>query len=131
MIRRPPILPPYSHTLSLHYALPILLRRLRWPSASPRGGFRSPTSTPSWKPASSVCACSEQHFPWRARKSSATQFEIAAYPLKIKAPQEPQPLVCRQTLRCRIARSEEHTSELQSLMRISYAVFCLKKKIIL
>src|SRR3546814_1391233 len=32
---------------------------------------------------------------------------------------------CRQTRR---ARSEEHTSELQSLMRISYAVFCLKKK---
>src|SRR3546814_10574391 len=28
----------------------------------------------------------------------------------------------------RSARSEEHTSELQSLMRISYAVFCLKKK---
>src|SRR3546814_9378776 len=28
-----------------------------------------------------------------------------------------------------IWRSEEHTSELQSLMRISYAVFCLKKKI--
>src|SRR3546814_10300460 len=27
-----------------------------------------------------------------------------------------------------MARSEEHTSELQSLMRISYAVFCLKKK---
>src|SRR3546814_5756763 len=31
----------------------------------------------------------------------------------------------RLSLRC---RSEEHTSELQSLMRISYAVFCLKKK---
>src|SRR3546814_3836556 len=28
-----------------------------------------------------------------------------------------------------LERSEEHTSELQSLMRISYAVFCLKKKI--
>src|SRR3546814_5158048 len=28
----------------------------------------------------------------------------------------------------KIGRSEEHTSELQSLMRISYAVFCLKKK---
>src|SRR3546814_1506408 len=28
-----------------------------------------------------------------------------------------------------LRRSEEHTSELQSLMRISYAVFCLKKKI--
>src|SRR3546814_1998036 len=30
--------------------------------------------------------------------------------------------------RQRVLRSEEHTSELQSLMRISYAVFCLKKK---
>src|SRR3546814_7442138 len=30
--------------------------------------------------------------------------------------------------RQRLRRSEEHTSELQSLMRISYAVFCLKKK---
>src|SRR3546814_11025686 len=30
--------------------------------------------------------------------------------------------------RCNGNRSEEHTSELQSLMRISYAVFCLKKK---
>src|SRR3546814_5083353 len=32
------------------------------------------------------------------------------------------------SMRARPARSEEHTSELQSLMRISYAVFCLKKK---
>src|SRR3546814_10017272 len=32
------------------------------------------------------------------------------------------------TMDSRWARSEEHTSELQSLMRISYAVFCLKKK---
>src|SRR3546814_1762200 len=31
-------------------------------------------------------------------------------------------------LRTKARRSEEHTSELQSLMRISYAVFCLKKK---
>src|SRR3546814_2570818 len=31
-------------------------------------------------------------------------------------------------VRCGFGRSEEHTSELQSLMRISYAVFCLKKK---
>src|SRR3546814_2819524 len=34
----------------------------------------------------------------------------------------------RGLLRASGARSEEHTSELQSLMRISYAVFCLKKK---
>src|SRR3546814_10795930 len=32
------------------------------------------------------------------------------------------------TVSVHIDRSEEHTSELQSLMRISYAVFCLKKK---
>src|SRR3546814_5301715 len=36
----------------------------------------------------------------------------------------------RPSLWARSGRSEEHTSELQSLMRISYAVFCLKKKII-
>src|SRR3546814_4275413 len=34
----------------------------------------------------------------------------------------------RRRQRQRPGRSEEHTSELQSLMRISYAVFCLKKK---
>src|SRR3546814_960634 len=34
----------------------------------------------------------------------------------------------REVFRCAECRSEEHTSELQSLMRISYAVFCLKKK---
>src|SRR3546814_2781930 len=34
----------------------------------------------------------------------------------------------RQPREARKLRSEEHTSELQSLMRISYAVFCLKKK---
>src|SRR3546814_6300460 len=32
------------------------------------------------------------------------------------------------SVKCCYGRSEEHTSELQSLMRISYAVFCLKKK---
>src|SRR3546814_5272989 len=34
----------------------------------------------------------------------------------------------RATTASAVSRSEEHTSELQSLMRISYAVFCLKKK---
>src|SRR3546814_1594144 len=34
---------------------------------------------------------------------------------------------CGNPTRRRAGRSEEHTSELQSLMRISYAVFCLKK----
>src|SRR3546814_5418536 len=43
---------------------------------------------------------------WRARSSGSRDFACEIGPL----------------------RSEEHTSELQSLMRISYAVFCLKKK---
>src|SRR3546814_20142366 len=41
----------------------------------------------------------------------------------------PQAAVAQQVARVLMGeRSEEHTSELQSLMRISYAVFCLKKK---
>src|SRR3546814_1360564 len=35
---------------------------------------------------------------------------------------------CREQMTAHFKRSEEHTSQLQSLMRISYAVFCLKKK---
>src|SRR3546814_9752203 len=42
------------------------------------------------------------------------------------APSAPQP--SSMATRVKGSRSEEHTSELQSLMRISYAVFCLKKK---
>src|SRR3546814_1618381 len=51
----------------------------------------------------------------------------AGRPVKIAGvapPHSARPAASLQT----IARSEEHTSELQSLMRISYAVFCLKKK---
>src|SRR3546814_7874582 len=40
----------------------------------------------------------------------------------------PDEATFRQRLAVRGVRSEEHTSELQSLMRISYAVFCLKNK---
>src|SRR3546814_9172579 len=38
------------------------------------------------------------------------------------------PLILMIGCKLSLKRSEEHTSELQSLMRISYAVFCLKKK---
>src|SRR3546814_4364956 len=41
---------------------------------------------------------------------------------------EAVPWRCHRSLIADALRSEEHTSELQSLMRISYAVFCLKKK---
>src|SRR3546814_1170423 len=50
-------------------------------------------------------------------------------PLAIFVKSEPEAI--GQTMRSGVSqpsRSEEHTSELQSLMRISYAVFCLKKK---
>src|SRR3546814_9533039 len=49
----------------------------------------------------------------RAVSSGLTGYGTSAFP-RVPVPSE--------------ARSEEHTSELQSLMRISYAVFCLKKK---
>src|SRR3546814_6507335 len=55
-----------------------------------------------------------------ARKSTVTFADLAGLPWMLQPPGSPQ--------RIRFdARSEEHTSELQSLMRISYAVFCLKK----
>src|SRR3546814_5273275 len=41
---------------------------------------------------------------------------------------EPEPVIRVPIFMSVFDRSEEHTSELQSLMRISYAVFCLKKK---
>src|SRR3546814_7090229 len=42
--------------------------------------------------------------------------------------EHPQLVVGHDFVQAVLGRSEEHTSELQSLMRISYAVFCLKKK---
>src|SRR3546814_2307578 len=48
--------------------------------------------------------------------------KVVYKPLPADDPKQRQPDIAR------ARRSEEHTSELQSLMRISYAVFCLKKK---
>src|SRR3546814_7002544 len=65
-------------------------------------------------------------------KPSAALFEVdecaapnGSYSLSLRLvkPDSPPPV-----RKVRMRRSEEHTSELQSLMRISYAVFCLKKK---
>src|SRR3546814_3834149 len=61
----------------------------------------------------------------RCRDRQAVARAIGIEPLRLVGVQAnllDQPLGLGQ------ARSEEHTSELQSLMRISYAVFCLKKK---
>src|SRR3546814_2161688 len=66
----------------------------------------------------------------RSRKCSSRRYHSARTSPKRLAPaHEPIPRVRRGSRsRPSQARSEEHTSELQSLMRISYAVFCLKKK---
>src|SRR3546814_8999063 len=56
---------------------------------------------------------------WRPERSSGVRDRVPAPPLASKYPVKQTPF----------ARSEEHTSELQSLLRTSYAVFCLKKKI--
>src|SRR3546814_3428717 len=58
------------------------------------------------------------------RECPGTQQRAQALPL----PQASVGLVFGPPLLGAAERSEEHTSELQSLMRISYAVFCLKKK---
>src|SRR3546814_3959773 len=68
--------------------------------------------------------------PSPARKSAARARWVRRAPWQL--PAWPQPWA-RRTCRWKMPqrsrwRSEEHTSELQSLMRISYAVFCLKKK---
>src|SRR3546814_2209733 len=70
----------------------------------------------------------------RAGESDARRFRHCRFPLShCCSPADPgvhrRPGICRRRAfdDCP-GRSEEHTSELQSLMRISYAVFCLKKK---
>src|SRR3546814_4683074 len=99
-----------------------------------------------------VCACAFRffvsisfdtvHYPWsrRAHFEGARRQELC-HPYADSA--EGDSVAARRTRSVRhcadghwqdrglcVARSEEHTSELQSLMRISYAAFCLKKKII-
>src|SRR3546814_4262992 len=77
---------------------------------------------------------------WRQENDVQTTTWVAMAPpfyLALpRSPKSPASHLCSSTISCPIParqygharRSEEHTSELQSLMRISYAVFCLKKK---
>src|SRR3546814_3607515 len=61
--------------------------------------------------------------PWKKWASEHGRFTINPMPAFGNC--APAPMFTPTALSC---RSEEHTSELQSLMRISYAVFCLTKK---
>src|SRR3546814_3668480 len=79
-------------------------------------GSKNPPSPPA-RPTMPVTT------PMFSGKSSATYLNVDAMPNANIAPNTNSSSVNSHT-----GRSEEHTSELQSLMRISYAVFCLKKK---
>src|SRR3546814_9945332 len=61
------------------------------------------------------------------RRDDDADAKIAKRPRRMFTARPATEIVARDQNR-RALRSEEHTSELQSLMRISYAVFCLKKK---
>src|SRR3546814_1925986 len=75
--------------------------------------------------------CAEPPAPWHLRGEVGALLRRSEHPdracsatrLPLSRGSRPGPLAGPNP-----ARSEEHTSELQSLMRISYAVFCLKKK---
>src|SRR3546814_4730634 len=82
--------------------------------------FRSSAACPRRAPAAWGASRSRDASACRAPPPSPSRFRSSrSYP----------PLHPRLRALRRGDRSEEHTSELQSLMRISYAVFCLKKKI--
>src|SRR3546814_7867935 len=68
------------------------------------------------------CQPAQAHEIWMAHHPAGKQARFGDHP---PAPVPPRNLVFALDFH---DRSEEHTSELQSLMRISYAVFCLKKK---
>src|SRR3546814_1019752 len=59
---------------------------------------------------------------WRSLVTMSARYDGALRDIGLGNGATPPPVVIE------TARSEEHTSELQSLMRISYAVFCLKQK---
>src|SRR3546814_3217227 len=116
---------------------PVLLPR-------PRGNPGFPDSADQWRAAGPPCrirAWSDSIFPQRRTSHSLFYHpaQLTAHHFCIAFPPGPLRIVAAETgvnvpatfeiIRMNNAeRSEEHTSELQSLMRISYAVFCLKKK---
>src|SRR3546814_7648779 len=86
-------------------------------------------------PGGGHCRRGEEDLPLRAARFDRGLQGCLGHDPEGPARLPPQALQFRQTVSAparartpQIGRSEEHTSELQSLMRISYAVFCLKKK---
>src|SRR3546814_5480993 len=85
--------------------------------------FRNPSIVISFAPLALIFSrCSGLIVVRKARQETGC-------PITFRGSREPRgPFFTRHKKGAPVVRSEEHTSELQSLMRISYAVFCLKKK---
>src|SRR3546814_7605139 len=103
---------PYCHTLPLPDALPI--------ETAPAGGI--PFDRPGRR-RFGMAVRLQQNI---THRHSLLLFNVSVHPRCISGVDVPRPRPQRASRAS--TKSEEHTSELQSLMRISYAVFCLKKK---
>src|SRR3546814_4038913 len=86
-----------------------------WDFSQSKASTRRPTSEALFSSA-----------PASARATVSTTIKLGSIPPELKKSSSAMRLIVSMTSAA--VRSEEHTSELQSLMRISYAVFCLKKK---
>src|SRR3546814_9716760 len=126
----------YGPTLSLHDALPIAVPRVRLQDR-PEGQGRtegSPGADHLRGPQGQLIAggrgrASARPRPLRSRVLPGIPQLEEIHEAGDQGPDQAVRFVHRQRRhRPHHRRSEEHTSELQSLMRISYAVFCLKKK---
>src|SRR3546814_5172966 len=115
MIRRPPR---FTRTDTL-FPYTTLFRSVALAAPAPRrlSGSHDPRSA---RPNSAPPETLSPPVPHRKHR------ELSSFLLCRKARRKPAAM-SRHTDRAWFRRSEEHTSELQSLMRISYAVFCLKK----
>src|SRR3546814_2730866 len=87
---------------------------IRRPPRSTRTDTLFPYTTLFRSPPRSTRTSTSDAVNWPSRNSGTTARSVTI------GPPSPNEIA--------VVRSEEHTSELQSLMRISYAVFCLKKK---
>src|SRR3546814_10773937 len=111
--------PPGPSWRDLHFPLQPFAPMKRQPSLSCQATHRRPHRLPVFLPSRRYPAFASGGFPVPA-------FLAVKKPTPLRLSPAAQNQVSRPS-RLR-ERSEEHTSELQSLMRISYAVFCLKKK---
>src|SRR3546814_2713321 len=104
-----------------------------WSSDVGSSDLRSPSRTTHLSPCISPSLI-ERGTAWpflSTTKTEAPESAIFTAICGMRIPSRSEPISTCALTNCpgsRMLRSEEHTSELQSLMRISYAVFCLKKK---